>query len=287
MSNPLRFCAGAVLVFACSTAQAFTNSAWFTRVWQTDDGLPNNQVTSIVQGRDGYLWVGTLVGLARFDGFRFTKFSCSNPGGSQDEGVNDLWPSRAGGLWIRTRSGSLVCLDPDFSRTVPAAKGLPEMRVTAAVEDNDGCLWIAYPDAVWRVKKGQATRLTGYQNMVTAGLVARFVIDSDGNLWLAKGNGVFLFRPPSPRSGAAGNEHFELITNTVYRARLTAARSNGVWIASGKQLFKCDTNGLLQDYGTFSPDDIHAGSTVVLEDHTGAVWLGTERRLVSAWRIRF
>lgn len=43
-------------------------------VWQTSDGLPGNTVTAIQQTPDGYLWIGTLSGLARFDGLRFHIF---------------------------------------------------------------------------------------------------------------------------------------------------------------------------------------------------------------------
>src|SRR4051794_6544248 len=50
-------------------------SNWSLRVWQADDGLPNNNVTGLVQTPDGYLWVATPSGLARFDGVRFEEFS--------------------------------------------------------------------------------------------------------------------------------------------------------------------------------------------------------------------
>src|SRR5687767_6979859 len=47
-------------------------TAYSVRVWQTDDGLPQNSVHAITQSADGYLWVGTHEGLVRFDGVRFT-----------------------------------------------------------------------------------------------------------------------------------------------------------------------------------------------------------------------
>ena len=40
---------------------------YFIRAWQTENGLPQNSVTAVVQTRDGYLWLGTYSGLARFD----------------------------------------------------------------------------------------------------------------------------------------------------------------------------------------------------------------------------
>ena len=56
------------------TGLAGTNAPipYSVRIWQTDEGLPQNSVHAIAQTRDGYLWVGTREGLARFDGVRFT-----------------------------------------------------------------------------------------------------------------------------------------------------------------------------------------------------------------------
>src|ERR1017187_7560133 len=59
-----------------ATTRLASSAFGFTaRTWQTDEGLPNNFVRAIVQTPDGYLWVGTSAGLARFDGLRFTVFT--------------------------------------------------------------------------------------------------------------------------------------------------------------------------------------------------------------------
>src|ERR1017187_9771421 len=62
----------AAAITSSSSAPAAPN--YFTRTWQVEQGLPKNKVTAGVQTRDGYLWIGTYNGLARFDGIRFTVF---------------------------------------------------------------------------------------------------------------------------------------------------------------------------------------------------------------------
>src|SRR5512135_3112975 len=61
-------------VLGAETNAPSRNSDWVVRTWQTKDGLPQNYVYALLQTRDGYLWVGTGGGLARFDGVRFRNF---------------------------------------------------------------------------------------------------------------------------------------------------------------------------------------------------------------------
>ena len=48
------------------------------RVWQTQDGLPENEVEAFALTPDHYLWIGTSGGLVRFDGARFVVFNREN-----------------------------------------------------------------------------------------------------------------------------------------------------------------------------------------------------------------
>src|SRR5271168_3937613 len=70
------FAASLVPALAPLSAPAVsTNAAWSVRVWQSDDGLPNNIITGLAQTGDGYLWVANPNRLARFDGVQFEDFA--------------------------------------------------------------------------------------------------------------------------------------------------------------------------------------------------------------------
>src|SRR2546427_8145873 len=77
--------------------------------WTSEKGLPQNTVKALVQTRDGYLWVGTLNGLARFDGVKFTVFDHVNTPEMKYDAIDDLAADeKDGSLWIGTR-GALLC----------------------------------------------------------------------------------------------------------------------------------------------------------------------------------
>ena len=83
--------------------------------WGTEDGLPLNTVNKLIQTRDGYLWLGTQEGIARFDGLSFKIFDKSNSA-LRNNNIPTLYEGRDGTLWIGTRGGGLTLYkDEQFS----------------------------------------------------------------------------------------------------------------------------------------------------------------------------
>ena len=73
--------------------------------WDTENGLPHNAVKAIFQTRDGYIWVGTQQGLARFDGLTFTVFTQHNTPSFPNNQVTSFAETSDGSLWIGTSFG--------------------------------------------------------------------------------------------------------------------------------------------------------------------------------------
>src|SRR3974390_1025517 len=67
---------------------------WVMRAWQTDEGLPDNDVTGVAQTSEGFLWVATLGGLLRFDGARFEEFSTVQLPGVPNRVVRNMYLDR-------------------------------------------------------------------------------------------------------------------------------------------------------------------------------------------------
>src|SRR5215471_12969589 len=77
----------------------------YTRTaWTQADGLPQDTIRAITQTADGYLWLGTDEGLARFDGYDFVIFT-KDDGALPSNSITALWAGQSGALWIGTPNG--------------------------------------------------------------------------------------------------------------------------------------------------------------------------------------
>src|SRR5690349_20743614 len=82
------------IAFCLDPAKAITQYAH--QVWTTQDGIPQNSVRAFAQTPDGYLWLGTQAGLARFDGVQFTVFELSNTKELRNDHILALLAARDG-----------------------------------------------------------------------------------------------------------------------------------------------------------------------------------------------
>ncbi|PMZ36645.1 hypothetical protein C1X25_34815, partial [Pseudomonas sp. GW247-3R2A] len=73
--------------------------------WQIPEGLPQTTAQAITRTTDGYLWVGTQEGLARFDGVRFVTYDDTTDVRLPHKYISALLTDHAGRLWVGTRSG--------------------------------------------------------------------------------------------------------------------------------------------------------------------------------------
>src|SRR5713226_10381898 len=114
----------------------------YTRtVWTQAQGLPQDTIRAITQTQDGYLWLGTDEGLARFDGYEFVIFT-KDDSALPSNSITALWAGQSGALWIGTPNGLTRYLNRRFT-TFTTKDGLPDNAITSLMEDHAGALWIA------------------------------------------------------------------------------------------------------------------------------------------------
>src|SRR4029079_8147647 len=111
-------------------------------VWDTEDGLPQTSVIAMTQTRDGYLWLGTLNGLVRFDGIRFTIFDVSNTPGLNSSAILFLFEDSQRNLWIGTRNAGVVLVKNGRIQSLDIGRNPGEGALVAACEDTSGAVWL-------------------------------------------------------------------------------------------------------------------------------------------------
>ncbi len=149
-----------VALFCLAFAPSVAPAQYRSDVWTTEKGLPQNSVTAITQTRDGYLWLGTFGGLARFDGVKFTVFDTGNTPGLRSNRIVSLFEDRAGNLWIGTEHGGLTRYAQGRFTTWTTKDGLPDDLVGAITEDQAGALWVSTPRGAARFSEGRFSVFT-------------------------------------------------------------------------------------------------------------------------------
>ena len=117
-------------------------SEFSNQLWLTESGLPQNTVQAITQTGDGYLWIGTQEGLARFTGTAFVVFDKENTPQFKSNDIRALLEDRTGTLWVGTSYGLLRFQGGSFT-CFTTAEGLPDNGVAALAETPEGTIWIA------------------------------------------------------------------------------------------------------------------------------------------------
>lgn len=161
-------------------------------VWTSDDGLPQNIIRGIHQTTDGYLWIATLDGLARFDGVRFTVFNRGNSPGMESGRFTSLHAVPQGDLWMGTEFGSVTRYTRDRFITYTASHGLERGAVQGFTSDASGRLWVLSDETIMRWEPERERFVEIEAPEVTVGY-RRLSWGDRGGFWGLDGSTLFRF----------------------------------------------------------------------------------------------
>ena len=266
-----------------------------------DNGLPNLSVTALAQDGDGFIWVGTQDGVARWDGYRFRSYKPDrkDPAALPDNSIVRLHVDPRGRLWIGTSAGGLARYDRDRDGFVIYAAtpgGLNNPNVTAIADDGRGGLWVGTDGGLDHLDPETGTIRSLHHDENTpgslpAGQVLAVLADREGRLWVGTETGLArrdadtdAFVPVSP-------DRARLIIQALFEddhGRIWIGTQNvGAYVIDPadsklRPIDKTNTDGAAPPTGVVS--SIDAGVA-------GEVWLGTDAEGIFAintttWRIR-
>jgi ligand-binding sensor domain-containing protein/signal transduction histidine kinase/CheY-like chemotaxis protein/HPt (histidine-containing phosphotransfer) domain-containing protein len=181
-----------LLMVACQDSLALDPtlqpSQYLVDNWQIPEGLPQSSVQAIARTPDGYLWVGTQEGLARFDGVRFSVFVGARDIDIPDKHISVLFVDAAGRLWVGTRSGIAV-LDNGSFKSLSRFPELAHAYVRAIVQDSAGHLWVGTERGLVEID-GENVRSLGVSRGLIDNRVQALLEDRDGILWIGSAGGL-------------------------------------------------------------------------------------------------
>jgi len=202
--------------------------------WEVSDGIPSSTVLSINQTPDGYLWIGTLKGLVRFDGVKFFTIPFSEKEKSYSQDIRNLFVDRKGTLWIGSEGGLMSYqYQTGTFKIYTKDHGITRDGIRFINDDMKGNLWISFTTSyVNRFSNGEFTAFNASHGLLGKKINA-IIQDRQGNvLFGSSENGMFIYKDKKFSKYLIKNLGSVRI-NTMYEER-----EGALWIGTNKGLFK-------------------------------------------------
>lgn len=228
--------------------------------WQTDSGLPQNTVHSVVQTSDGYQWFATEAGLVRFDSVKFTVFTRKNTPQLAGDLVYSLMEDTSGTLWIGTSNG-ITSYRAGVFRAFPDTSG---STVWSLFQDRDSRVWAATSTGLFRLEGARFVAVPGIPPLDET---SRILEPLDGSLWLSTTEGLFHALP--------GNAtYFTLSGSAAQIEAVTLDRKGRVWAGMQNGVEICSPSGC-EAFAPMANKEVHA----LAETPQGGIWIGSDNGL--------
>ncbi|MBI2214361.1 MAG: hypothetical protein HYU52_12005 [Acidobacteria bacterium] len=244
-------------------------SQYAHRAWRIEDGLPHSVVRGIAQTDDGYLWIATYEGLARFNGDGFAPFNKGNLPGLRRDTVLAFLKARDGALWIGTNGGGGGRFVGGAAGQYAAVEGLPSDIVAALAEGNDGDIWIGTAAGLAVFRNGRLESPLEKPPVEFFSILS-LAVAPDDTVWIGtRSNGLYALR-----NGVLHAEGFE--GRSVHALRIDT--DGGLLVGAGDGLFVVAKEGVRR-VGAIPVDQV----TSLLRDHDDNLWVGTYAN--GLWRL--
>ncbi|MDJ0838101.1 MAG: two-component regulator propeller domain-containing protein [Acidobacteriota bacterium] len=249
----------------------------------------------MLQDQQGFLWMGTLDGLNRFDGYRFVvyKHDPDDPGSLSDSWIQALSEDRQGNLWVGTSNQGLCRLDRETERFTryqhdPARAGsLSHNRVLSILVDRQGLLWVGTDGGGLNHFDSRTGRFTHYRHdpadptTLRNDRVFSLAEDQQGYIWAGTAEGPVRLDPKTGRVVNDRNDHAHRLGLRERPVRAIIVGADGsLWFGSeGGGVYRFDPQTERFQHYPHDPGDADSLSSdlilSLMEDPSGILWVGT------------
>ena len=259
----------------------------------SNDGLSQNTVRCTFQDKKGFIWLGTMDGLNKYDGYKFTvyKKDANTPNGLSSNDIKSIAEDADGKLWIATWEGGVNVFDPRFNQFTHYRKGIKSSVSGTISSDYIECIFVDSDNNVWigtasdgldfyDSKKKQFVHYAMARNQA-GGLLSNNISaiyeDKNKNIWIGTTNGLNLFDKKTRSFRSISQQHPGTNAAPSNKIKFVFEDSrHNLWIGSyggGLSLLNRQTETLTPFKKNELANDVLLS---VAEDNLGNLWIGTE-----------
>ncbi len=274
-----------LLWLLCATALAAIPERPHFRVIGPAEGLPSTEVKAIARDHDGYLWIATADGLARYDGvgMRVWRYDPTNPDGLRGNNIQALMVDADDRVWVAVEGAGISVLDAK-RRTFVHYNRSTHPQISSddiwAFAHQGKTVWFGtYDGGLYRLQPDGS--ISGYHhdadlaNGLPSDTILALAVDGKGDLWIGTDNGLAVLQDGKLHSmGLPGADGPAL----VYSLSVT---SDGLWAGTSKGVWLRDAASAWSQPAWSSMFERPNAVVQVFRDHDGSYWIGSQRGL---WR---
>lgn len=192
--------------------------------WTRREGAPGS-ISSLAQTKDGYLWIGSTLGLYRLDGLRFSAYPFgphSPPLPSLD--IASLSADRDGGLWVAFHNTAIVHLKADVSDvSYGSSSGLVANMLERVISRPDGTVWAFGGGKLFKLEGEKWVDFGKHHGLGRGGVFSVF-FDREGTIWVGRDRMLWMLR--------SGDRQFTQFPASVhYVSSMVQTRDGQIWIS--------------------------------------------------------
>lgn len=228
-----------------------------------EEGLPQSSIYTMLQDKEGNIWVGTMSGVSKYNGLGFENFNKKD--GISENRVVSSFLDKDGNIWFGHWSGGITKYDATKKQFQEILPGNIEIKknILCIFQDKNGTIWFGTDGhGLLKMENGQFTQIKEAGNSVTT-----LAETKDGTLWIGSSIGLF-----TNKSGKISPYNGELPSQSV-RSLLVDSKGN-IWVGTtDKGVAKISPNGtkIYNLSHGLSYDNVR----VIFEDIKGNIFIGT------------
>ncbi|MFQ6370581.1 diguanylate cyclase [Shewanella sp. YIC-542] len=249
-------------VLAADAGSIAPLNRYFKEIWTTRQGLPHNTINSINQTPEGYLWLTSWEGVARFNGYKFKMFGRDNTTGLPDVGTRSSYLDRHGRLIIGGARGGLTSIKDGIWH--PLAPG--GVLINAIWVDDTDTMWFGTEGGGMFCQRPDGSRQTwGTAQGLPSNTIYGFAKAADNGMWIGTAKGLVLWQHGRFQRVSALHETpvFDLLNTPD---GLIIAGENGVWQQQANTIT------------ALHPQLHNVAVSQLMRDHQGSLWMGTVQK---------